>query len=125
MNQSSNGADFHLPDEILSVIPTDPYDQLDLARKITSMAIASRVSRLESETGRLRQKISEKDRTIYDLQEKLSQLERAFREADARLGAALDENVTVHFPPSNTCYADYLILCSSWILFDLFVLLLL
>lgn len=93
MNQSSNGADFHLPDEILSVIPTDPYDQLDLARKITSMAIASRVSRLESETGRLRQKIAEKDRTIYDLQEKLSQLERAFREADARLGAALDENM--------------------------------
>lgn len=101
MNQSTNGADFHLSDEILSVIPTDPYDQLDLARKITSMAIASRVSRLESETGRLRQKITEKDRTIYDLQEKLSQLERAFREADARLGSALDENVTVPFPPTH------------------------
>lgn len=101
----SNGADFHLPDEILSVIPTDPYDQLDLARKITSMAIASRVSRLESDAGRLRQKIAEKDRTIYDLQEKLSQLERAFREADSRLGAALDENVTV-LPRLNFLFED-------------------
>jgi hypothetical protein len=30
------GVDFHLPDEILAVIPTDPYEQLDVARKITS-----------------------------------------------------------------------------------------
>jgi len=90
MNQS---ADFHLPDEILSVIPTDPYDQLDLARKITSLAIASRVSKLESETGRLRQKISEKDRTIEELQLKLTQLENLFQEADSRLRVTLEENV--------------------------------
>ncbi|KAA8532275.1 hypothetical protein F0562_032308 [Nyssa sinensis] len=37
----------------------DPYDQLDLARNITSMAIASRVSKLESEMERLRQKMYE------------------------------------------------------------------
>ncbi|KAF3776873.1 Uncharacterized protein EJ110_NYTH47323 [Nymphaea thermarum] len=98
MNQGSNysagmSTDFHLPDEILAVIPTDPYDQLDLARKITSMAIASRVSKLESEMGRLKQKISEKDVLIYELQDKVSQLERAFQEADARLREALDENL--------------------------------
>ncbi|XP_031504937.1 uncharacterized protein At4g15545 [Nymphaea colorata] len=97
MNQGSTysagmSTDFHLPDEILAVIPTDPYDQLDLARKITSMAIASRVSKLESEMGRLKQKISEKDLLIYELQDKVSQLERAFQEADARLREALDEN---------------------------------
>nr|DAD46896.1 TPA_asm: hypothetical protein HUJ06_016833 [Nelumbo nucifera] len=39
---SGGGMDFHLPDEILSVIPTDPYEQLNLARKITSMAIVGR-----------------------------------------------------------------------------------
>ena len=59
------------------MIPTDPYDQLDLARKITSMAIASRVSKLESEVTRLRQMMYEKDRVAFYLEEKVSQLERA------------------------------------------------
>lgn len=89
----SQSTDFHLPDEILSVIPTDPYDQLDLARKITSLAIASRVSKLESESGRLRQKISDKDRTIEELQTKLSQLDTLFQEADSRLRDTLEDNV--------------------------------
>ncbi|OVA07369.1 hypothetical protein BVC80_1605g63 [Macleaya cordata] len=90
---SGSGTDFHLPDEILSVIPTDPYDQLDLARKITSMAIASRVSKLESENGRLRQKMSEKDRVIFELEEKVSQLDQASQVADSRLRTVLEENI--------------------------------
>ncbi|XP_072969009.1 uncharacterized protein At4g15545-like [Typha angustifolia] len=89
---AQSGSDFHLPDEILSVIPTDPYDQLDLARKITSMAIASRVTKLESEAGRLRQRIAERDRTIADLEEKVAFLDRLIHESDARLRAALEEN---------------------------------
>ncbi|XP_015954059.1 uncharacterized protein At4g15545 [Arachis duranensis] len=91
--QGAGNTDFHLPDEILSVIPTDPYEQLDLARKITSMAIASRVSSLESDAGRLRQKLLDKDRLIYDLQERVSALTHACQEADSRCKAALDENM--------------------------------
>lgn len=87
------GPDFHLSDEILSVIPTDPYDQLDLARKITSMAIASRVSKLEAEVGRMRQKLYEKDRLVFDLEDKLSRLQHAHSDAESRLKLALDENV--------------------------------
>ena len=64
------------------MIPTDPYDQLDLARKITSMAIASRVSKLESEVTRLRQMMYEKDRAAFDLEEKVSQLERAYQDSE-------------------------------------------
>lgn len=85
--------DFYLPDEILSVIPTDPYEQLDLARKITSMAIASRVTKLESELGRLRQKLNDKDRVIVDLEDKVSDLQRVYEEADLRLKITRDENV--------------------------------
>lgn len=85
--------DFHLPDEVLAVIPTDPYDQLDLARKITSMAIASRVSNLESDTTRLKQKVYEQDRLIFELEEKASRLQQVFQEADSRLKLVLDENV--------------------------------
>lgn len=87
------GPDFQLPDEILSVIPSDPYDQLDLARKITSMAIAARVSNLETEVGRLRQKLSEKDRVVFDLEERASRLQSANYEADSRLRIALEENM--------------------------------
>lgn len=93
MSQSS-GPDFNLSDEILAVIPTDPYDQLDLARKITSMAIASRVSNLEADMIRMKHKLKEKEKTIYDLQEKLSHLEQANQEAESRLKIALDDNVS-------------------------------
>ncbi|CAI9088005.1 OLC1v1022232C1 [Oldenlandia corymbosa var. corymbosa] len=92
--RSSAGApDFYLPDEILSVIPTDPYEQLDLARKITSMAIASRVTKLESESGRLRQKLYEKDRVVVELEDKVAHLQQAFQEAELRLKITLDENM--------------------------------
>lgn len=90
---SGNGPDFHLPDEILSVIPTDPYDQLDLARKITSMAIASRVSKLESDTGKLRQKLYDKDKVIAELEDKVSQLEEAYQDAQLRLKLTLEDNM--------------------------------
>lgn len=85
--------DFHIPDEILSIIPTDPYDQLDLARKITSMAIASRVSKLESETSRLKQKISEKDELLHQLEHKVVKLESDCQQADSRFRIVVDENV--------------------------------
>ncbi|CAA0842144.1 Unknown protein [Striga hermonthica] len=87
------GPDFNLPDEVLAVIPTDPYDQLDLARKITSMAIASRVSKLETEAARLRQKLGEKDRLIQELEEKVSQLEGAYQDAELRLKLTREDNV--------------------------------
>lgn len=93
----SAGPDFHLSDEILSVIPTDPYDQLDLARKITSMAIASRVTKLESETGKLRQKLHDKDRFIVELQNKVSQLEQACHETESRLKFTCEDNVLLVF----------------------------
>ncbi|EES12856.1 hypothetical protein BDA96_06G235300 [Sorghum bicolor] len=79
------GVDFHLPDEILAVIPTDPYEQLDVARKITSMAIASRVSRLEADATRLRRDLADRDRAEAELRARLA-------DSDARLAAALDEN---------------------------------
>ncbi|KAF3666828.1 putative myb-related protein Zm1-like [Capsicum annuum] len=89
----SSGPDFHLSDEILAVIPTDPYDQLDVARKITSMAIASRVNKLEMEMERLCEKVNEKDRVIVELQDKVSQLEKACHEAELRLKFTCEDNM--------------------------------
>ncbi|KAJ1698087.1 hypothetical protein LUZ63_006599 [Rhynchospora breviuscula] len=87
-----DGVDFHLPDEILAVIPTDPYDQLDVARKITSMAIASRVTRLEFDSARLRQQIADRDRTIEELHEKVARLDRLVQEYSVKLKGSLEEN---------------------------------
>ncbi|XWS10712.1 hypothetical protein CRYUN_Cryun38cG0021200 [Craigia yunnanensis] len=87
------GMEFNLAEEILAVIPTDPYEQLDLARKITSMAIASRVSKMEAEMGKMNTKMYEKDRIIYELEEKLSRLQQANHDAESRLKIVFDENI--------------------------------
>lgn len=86
-------SDFELPDEILSVIPTDPLEQLDLAKKITSMAIAYSVSNLEAQVVELRQKLHERDIEMHELEKKASRFERDFREADSRLKIVLHDNV--------------------------------
>ncbi|KAG7591897.1 hypothetical protein ISN45_Aa01g008780 [Arabidopsis thaliana x Arabidopsis arenosa] len=87
--------DFELPEEVLSVIPMDPFEQLDLARKITSMAIASRVSNLDSEVVELRQKLLDKESVVRELEEKASRLERDCREADSRLKVVLEDNMNL------------------------------
>ncbi|KAL6543007.1 hypothetical protein OROHE_010527 [Orobanche hederae] len=87
------GPGFNLPNEVLSVIPTDPFDQLDLARKITSMAIASCVTNLETEAGSLRQKLLDKDRRVQELEDKVSRLESAYQDAELRLRIAQEDNM--------------------------------
>ncbi|KAG6495266.1 uncharacterized protein At4g15545-like isoform X2 [Zingiber officinale] len=84
--------DFHLPDELLAVIPVDPYDQLDLARRIASLAITSRVSHLEGEADRLRQMITDRDLVIEDLHGKIARLDRLVQVSDARLRDIDEEN---------------------------------
>lgn len=103
-------SDVELPDEILSVIPTDPFEQLDLAKKITSMAIASKVSNLEAEVVELRQKLQEAEIGMLELEAKAFRFQRAFRETDSRLKIVLHDNV------SNSVYVDPLHTI-EWILF--------
>jgi len=85
--------DFALPDEVLAALPRDPYEQLDLARRITAMAVAGRVSGLEREAGRLRAEAAEKDRENAELRERVGLLDTALQETNARLRAALEDNV--------------------------------
>ncbi|KAG9141403.1 hypothetical protein Leryth_001850 [Lithospermum erythrorhizon] len=87
------GAELQLSEEILSVIPTDPFEQLDLARKITSMAIASRVNDLDAQVGRLRKKLHERDRVVVELQDTLSQLQQAFHESQLRFKITREDNM--------------------------------
>ncbi|KAJ7568769.1 hypothetical protein O6H91_01G047300 [Diphasiastrum complanatum] len=93
MNNKSNGggSDLDLPQELLGMLPSDPYEQLDVARRITAMAISGRVARLEAEAAKLRQKLGEKEHVVYGLQERLVQVEHTLQETTARLSHALDE----------------------------------
>lgn len=84
-------SDSDLPEHMLAVLPDDPYDQLDIARKITSMAVTSRVGQLEAEAGLLRRHLAEKELLISDLQEQVGELQQALQHSTARLSLALDE----------------------------------
>lgn len=85
--------DFDLPEEVLSVLPTDPFEQLDVARKITSIALATRISALESEVSDLRGSLSECDDIVAELRAKLETLDASLADVSDRLARANDEKV--------------------------------
>lgn len=95
MAQTGGKGEDVIPGELMAVMPRDPHEQLDLARRITSMAIESQVSQLEAEVVHLRDKMSEKDRAIFELKERLMELDQSFKKADGRLRSVLEENVSV------------------------------
>ncbi|OAY71425.1 Uncharacterized protein ACMD2_16692 [Ananas comosus] len=85
--------DFGLPEEVLAVLPSDPFEQLDVARKITSIALAGRVSRLESEAARLRQRLAEKDDLVADLRAQLETLDASLADLSHQLAQAQEEKL--------------------------------
>ncbi|CAM6087643.1 unnamed protein product [Calypogeia fissa] len=87
-----NGGNFDVPQEVMAVLPADPYEQLDLARRITAMALAERLSKLEAETGKLRAKLAEKDLVISELQDRVMDAESSLQETTSRLSSVLDEH---------------------------------
>nr|GEY73792.1 hypothetical protein CTI12_AA501740 [Tanacetum cinerariifolium] len=63
--------DMNVLKQVLDVLPCDPFEQIDIARKITSIALSTRVSSLESESSILQQHIAARDDVIVDLESKL------------------------------------------------------
>ncbi|KAJ9700155.1 hypothetical protein PVL29_005806 [Vitis rotundifolia] len=82
---------FDLPEEVLEVLPSDPFEQLDVARKITSIALSARVSALESEASALRSKLAEKDDLVDDLHAQIESLDHALSDAADKLFLAEQE----------------------------------
>lgn len=75
MTAESGGLNFDLPEDVVQVLPSDPFEQLDVARKITSIALSTRVKALELESSELRAKTAEKDELIAELQSQLESLD--------------------------------------------------
>ncbi|KAK1408116.1 hypothetical protein QVD17_39750 [Tagetes erecta] len=72
-----------LPHELLQYLPCDPFEQLNFAHKITSIALSTRISDLESELLLLRDEVK-KDVVVSDLQAQIKSLK-------ASLSYVLDE----------------------------------
>ncbi|GJN14240.1 hypothetical protein PR202_gb01038 [Eleusine coracana subsp. coracana] len=87
--------DFGLPAELVALLPADPFAQLDVARKITSMALAFRLGRVEAEAARLRAQLAERDAEAEDLRERVEQLDTALGVASARIRRAEEEKETL------------------------------
>ncbi|KAL9410427.1 hypothetical protein AB3S75_044231 [Citrus x aurantiifolia] len=81
------GSTFDLPEEVLQVLPSDPFEQLDVARKITSIAISTRVSDLESEHSALCAQLAEKDSRIAELQSQIESLDSSLSDKLAQAQA--------------------------------------
>lgn len=89
--RESGSSGFDLPDRVLQVLPSDPFEQLDVARKITSIALSTRVSMLESESSVLRSKIAEKDEIVADLRFQIESLNDSLSETIDKLARADEE----------------------------------
>ncbi|CAN6351051.1 unnamed protein product [Urochloa humidicola] len=87
--------DFGLPAELLAALPSDPFAQLDVARKITSIALSSRLGRLEAEAARLSAQLAERDAEAEDLRERVEQLDAALAIATGRLRRVEEEKETL------------------------------
>jgi hypothetical protein len=59
MQNGGEDAMFEFLQEVLAILPLNPYEQLDVVRTITTMAVAAHVSKLELEIGNLHLKLAE------------------------------------------------------------------
>lgn len=91
LENESSGSPFNLPEELLQVLPSDPFEQLDVARKITSIALSTRVSSLESESSELRAELAEKDEIIAHLQAQVDSLDASLSVSAEKLAQAGQE----------------------------------
>jgi uncharacterized coiled-coil protein SlyX len=87
--------DFGLPESVLAVLPSDPFEQLDVARKITSIALATRVASLESESALLRATLAEKDDLVAELRAQLETLDASLSDLSDQLARVEEEKVNL------------------------------
>ncbi|KAK8585790.1 hypothetical protein V6N13_050761 [Hibiscus sabdariffa] len=94
-DSDGSASTFHLPHEILQVLPSDPFQQLDLARKITSIALSTRLSSLEAESSSLKLQLAQKDQQIDHLYAQIDQLDASLSQTSDKLVQADVEKLEV------------------------------
>lgn len=76
---------------MLAVLPSDPYDQLDLAHRITALAYTQKVANLEAEARGLNQQLTTKNSQIKSLERKVSLMEVEVGEHQEKARQSLEE----------------------------------
>ena len=80
--------------KLLAALPSDPFEQLEVAQSITSMAVIAGVNKLEAESGRFRETLEEREKTIHSMQQRIHELEHSLEETSVRLSQALEHQVS-------------------------------
>lgn len=93
LEAESSGSNLNIPEELLQVLPSDPFEQLDVARKITSIALSTRLNTLQSEASALRDELAKKDELIAELEAQVEPLHAALSEAADKLALAEQDKV--------------------------------
>jgi hypothetical protein len=66
---------------VLSVLPTDPYEQLKLAHRIGCRAFSQKVASLESEVSHLKRELGDKGNLVRSLETRLTSCQLELQEA--------------------------------------------
>lgn len=80
-----------LPSEVASILPMDPFAQLELAHKIAAHALATKVAQLEADSQQLREALLGKQNHIKTLERRTSLLELELQEMHAKNKQAVEE----------------------------------
>jgi hypothetical protein len=96
-------SDADLPAGIASVLPADPYDQLEIAHRIMSKAIASRADELGTSAKLLMGQIEDRDASIAQLEQRVAELRLAVEQNDAKLSTVLAHQVLLPDLRFNFC----------------------
>lgn len=84
--RDGRGALEQMPRELLAALPTDPFEQLDVARRIAAVAH-------EAHARALQEKLGGSQEVVNTLQARVGQLEAALKEATNKLAASQEEQV--------------------------------
>eukprot|EP00873_Tetraselmis_striata_P022429 jgi/Tetstr1/442693/TSEL_030784.t1 len=79
-----------LPQEILSVLPQDPYAQLQLAYRISNNALSQKAGQLENDAQQLRHALSQKSNHSNMLEQRVAQLENELHDMHAKHKMAME-----------------------------------
>lgn len=84
-------ASLELPNEVVAILPSDPFAQLELAHKIAQAALAQKTAQMESEGQQLREALLQKQNQIKSLERRVSSLELELQDMVSKSKQAVED----------------------------------
>ena len=80
-----------LPREVIAVLPSEPYDQLDLAHRINAYAYTQKVAVLESESSQLRNQLTQRNNAVKTLERRIENLVMEVSDANDKVRQSVED----------------------------------